>query len=88
MPEQISQTWMKVGVSVISTLGAMCVALLIFIWQGQITATEKLDAAIKLVEGRVTAIEINFKGATTNIEHIQTDIREIKYAVIKLGDRP
>lgn len=84
MPGQISGTWIKVGVSLISGLGVICVTLLIFIWQGQIKATEKLDAAITLVEGRVTEIEINFKGATTNIKHIQLDIRGLKIDVKKL----
>ena len=88
MPEPISGTWIKVGGLLIIGLLVICSTLLGFLWQGQVEAIEKMDAAIELVEGRVTAIEINLKGSTTNIEHIQTDIREIKYAVQKLGDRP
>ena len=88
MPGQISATWIKVGISLISGLGVICVALLIFIWQGQIKATEKLDIAITLVEGRVGQLEVHSSASATNIEYIQRDIREIKLVLVKLGDRP
>ena len=78
MPEQISGTWIKAGISTISFLGVLCVGLLVFIWQGQIEATEKLDTAIMLVEGRVNNLEVNSSAMTTNIKYIQRDIREIK----------
>ena len=88
MPGQISATWIKVGISLISSLGVLCVALLIVIWQGQIKATDKLDIAITLVEGRVGQLEVHSSASATNIEYIQRDIREIKLSLVKLGDKP
>ena len=84
MSGQISGTWIKVGVSLISGLGVICVTLLIFIWQGQITATEKLDIAITLVEGRVGQLEVHSSASATNIEYIQLDIRGLKIDVREL----
>lgn len=88
MPEPISSTWIKAGISTISFLGVICVGLLIFIWQSQVKTVEKLETAIELVETKVSGLEGDAKARTTNIAHIQTDIREIKLALIRIGGSP